>query len=265
MKITIFTSNQIRHLSFIRELAKVSNECFAIIESNTLFPGIKEDFFKKSEHMQNYFKKVIAAENKIFQKDFLLGSNIKTISARMGDLNNFNKKDLDFALNSDIYIVFGASYIKGWLVDFLLRKKAINIHMGISPYYRGSSCNFWATYHENYHLVGATIHLLSKGLDSGKILYHVIPNTENCNNCFEFSMNSVKQAHNSIIENIKIGRLLEFNPIMQNKALEISYTRNYQFNDEVVIDFLKNQPSMEYIKYKIQENYDEKLYLNRYQ
>ena len=139
----------------------------------------------KSETMQNYFKKVIEAEEKIFENDFSLGSNVKTLSARMGDLNFFKKNDLEFALNSDIYIVFGASYIKGWLIDFLLKKNAINIHMGISPYYRGSSCNFWATYHKNYHLVGATIHLLSEGLDSGKILYHVIPDTKNCNNCLE--------------------------------------------------------------------------------
>ena len=45
--------------------------------------------------------------------------------------------------------------------------------MGISPYYRGTDCNFWALYDGNPHLVGATIHYLSEGLDSGDIAYHV--------------------------------------------------------------------------------------------
>ena len=67
-----------------------------------------------------------------------------------------------------------AVYIKGPLVNFLIKKKAINIHMGISPYYRGADCNFWAMYDGNSHLVGATIHMLSKGLDSGSILYHAM-------------------------------------------------------------------------------------------
>ena len=80
-------------------------------------------------------------------------------------------KDL---LKSDLYIFFGSSYIKGPLVNFLIKKKAINIHMGISPYYRGADCNFWAMYDGNSHLVGATIHMLSKGLDSGAILYHAM-------------------------------------------------------------------------------------------
>ena len=43
--------------------------------------------------------------------------------------------------------------------------------MGVSPYYRGADCNFWALYDSNYHLVGSTIHYLSKGIDSGDIIY----------------------------------------------------------------------------------------------
>ena len=60
----------------------------------------------------------------------------------MGDLNYLNLNNLKKFLSSDIYIVFGSSYIKGKLVDFLI-KKAINIHMGVSPYW-GCDCNFWA-------------------------------------------------------------------------------------------------------------------------
>ena len=33
--------------------------------------------------------------------------------------------------------------------------------MGVSPYYRGCDCNFWALYDNNPHLVGATIHICS--------------------------------------------------------------------------------------------------------
>ena len=43
---------------------------------------------------------------------------------------------------SDVYVVFGTSYIKGEIVDFLVKQKAINIHAGVSPYYRGTDCNF---------------------------------------------------------------------------------------------------------------------------
>ena len=76
-------------------------------------------------------------------------ANIKTFAIKFGDLNKLKKSHLNQALDSDFYIVFGSSFIKGWLIEFLIEKKAINIHMGVSPYYRGSSCNFWALYDNN--------------------------------------------------------------------------------------------------------------------
>ncbi len=90
-----------------------------------------------------------------------------------GDLNKCPTNLLLDFLKSDVYVVFGSSYIKGELIDFLVKQKAINIHAGVSPYYRGTDCNFWAVADRNFHLVGATVHLLSKGVDSGEILFHL--------------------------------------------------------------------------------------------
>ena len=65
MKITIFTSNQPRHLYLIKELSKITDQCFAIIESSTIFPGKIDDFYNNSFHFNDYFKKVRNSENKI--------------------------------------------------------------------------------------------------------------------------------------------------------------------------------------------------------
>ena len=66
MKITIFTSNQPRHISLIESLASVADQVYAIQECSTVFPGRIEDFYKKSETMQTYFGHVIKAERKVF-------------------------------------------------------------------------------------------------------------------------------------------------------------------------------------------------------
>lgn len=55
MKITIFTSNQPRHIRLINKLSEISDEVFAIQECNTVFPGITKDFFNNSEVMEKYF------------------------------------------------------------------------------------------------------------------------------------------------------------------------------------------------------------------
>ena len=50
---------------------------------------------------------------KIFKKNYFELSK-KKINLKMGDLNLLKKSDLSPFLKSDIYIVFGCSFIKGW-------------------------------------------------------------------------------------------------------------------------------------------------------
>ena len=176
MRITLFTSNRNRHNYLINLLSEVSKELFVIQECGTILsvPG----HYYASPIMSKYFEKVTTAQNYLFGNQYVNNKkkNIKIFPMLLGDLNKCSINLLSDFLNSDLYIVFGSSYIKGDLVDFLIKHKAINIHAGVSPFYRGTACNFWALYDGNYHLVGSTIHLLSKGLDSGPMLYHAMSN-----------------------------------------------------------------------------------------
>jgi folate-dependent phosphoribosylglycinamide formyltransferase PurN len=242
MKITIFTSNQPRHISLIEGLASISDEVFAVQECNTVFPGLVEDFFKRSDIMQEYFAHVIESERSIFGYPRFLPANVQSLSLKSGDLNKLDMEILLPALQSDYYVVFGSSFIKGKLIEFLVNKQAINIHMGLSPFYRGSSCNFWALYDKKPDYVGATIHLLSKGLDSGAMLFHALPKEQEVDP-FLLGMLAVKSAHEGVLKAFKTGEILKMDAVPQNKNLEIRYTRNKDFNDEVASDYLKNSPT----------------------
>jgi hypothetical protein len=164
--------------------------------------------------------------------------NARTLSIKSGDLNRIDIGLLADALHSDIYVVFGASFIKGPVLDFLIANKAINIHMGISPYYRGSSCNFWAIYDGNPDLVGATIHLLSRGLDSGPMLFHALPKPAPVGP-FLLGFHAVQAAHRALIESIKSGRLFSLKALPQDRNLEIRYSRHRDFTDEVAKEYLE--------------------------
>lgn len=244
MKITVFTSNQPRHVSLINKLAAISEDCFAVIESNTLFPGQTSDFFNKSEVMQSYFSNVQKSEAKFFGSSRFLRTNVHSLVMKSGDLNKLHRDILEPALQSDIYVVFGSSYIKGWLIEDLIDLRAINIHMGVSPYYRGSSCNFWASHQRNFHMVGSTIHMLSRGLDSGDILYHALPTLNNCSSLFDFTMKSVVSAHDSLVSRISDNSILSYSPVKQDRSQEVTYTRNSDFNDEVASKFLDSCPEL---------------------
>lgn len=246
MNITIFTSNQPRHISFIKKLSEVSDNLNAIIEVNTVFPGSNPDFFKKSDIMQEYFSHVISAEREIFGDVDFLPKNVNSLILKLGDLNFLNLSIIKNALNADLIIVFGSSFIKGELIDRLVQKKAINIHMGISPYYRGSSCNFWALNDNRPDLVGATIHYLSKGLDSGEMLFHAIPKPSKVNS-FSLGMKAVLAAQDALIEKICTDELFSITPVQQNKSLEIRYSKNSDFTDEIASKYLKTSVTPEII------------------
>ena len=236
MKITLFTLNNRRHNYFINLLSSVCDELWVVQECKNL--SIKK---KLDETFETYFSHVREAENKIFKKEYVNKSskNIKTLSILYGELNNLSLSSIKNFLKSDIYIVFGSSYIKGNLVDFLVLQKAINVHAGVSPYYRGSDCNFWALYDNNSHLVGSTIHYLSKGLDSGPILYHAMSNVKT--NPFEYTMSTVKAAFQSIAERIENKSIFKIDSIVQDKRKEIRYSKKIDFNSEIIKKFFKKK------------------------
>jgi hypothetical protein len=241
MKITLFTANKSRHNYLINLLSNISDELFVVQECVTIFPGVVPGRYPASEIMKNYFEKVNQAQLKLFGNPYVNNSskNIKLLPISSGDINSCSLDLLSDFLKSDIYIVFGGSYIKGELADYLVKQKAINIHMGVSPYYRGADCNFWALYDNNPHLVGATIQLLSKGLDSGPMLYHAMSNLRS--NPFEYTMSTVKSAFHSITERIKDNSILQIKPEVQNKKQEIRYSKRVDFNEEVIKSFFNKE------------------------
>lgn len=244
MKITVFTSNQPRHTSLVDALADVAEEVFAVRECNTVFPGQVDDFFRKSEIMQRYFQRVIAAEGEVFGPVRFNAANVRQLPIKMGDLNTLTLEQLAPALQSDYYITFGCSYIKGPLCEHLVAARAVNLHMGLSPYYRGSSTNFWPMYDNQPEYVGATIHLLTAGLDSGPMLFHAVPAPAE-EDPFVYGMRSVQVAHRAVVERLAAGELFAAEPVEQDKSKQVRYTRNRDFTDEVADEYLNRLPSPE--------------------
>ena len=241
MRITLFTSNNNRHKYLINLLSNCCNQLYVVQECKTLFTGKNDIHYQKSEIIEKYFTNVQKAQNKFFKTKYVntKRGNIKTLPIVFGEVNNLSLSDLEDCLKSDLYIVFGSSYLKGFLVDFLVSNKSINIHAGVSPYYRGTDSNFWASFDDNPHLVGATIHMLSKGLDNGPILYHAMSNIKT--NPFEYAMSTVKSAFHSLAERITNKSIFEINPEIQNKDKLIRYTKKIEFNDEVVKKFFNKK------------------------
>ena len=122
-------------------------------------------------------------------------------------------------------MVFGSSIIKGVLLNFLLRKKALNIHMGVLPFYRGTDCNFWAIHDNNYDNVGASLILLSKKIDDGKIVKIFLGKLNR--NKFLFTMQSCRKAIDSTVTFLKKQK----KPFKTKKIDKTKLVRLSKFSD----------------------------------
>ncbi|MBI3434478.1 MAG: methionyl-tRNA formyltransferase [Proteobacteria bacterium] len=250
MKITVFTSNQPRHFRLIEKLSAIASEVFAVQECTTLFPGKKKDFYVASPIMEEYFSHVRAAEKRVFGDIAMPPKNCRSLALFLGDLNDIDVTALEPALQSDYYVVFGASFLKGPLAEILIANRAVNIHMGASPYYRGNSCNFWAAYDGRPDYIFGTIHMITKGLDNGPILLHALPRAQAIDP-FVLGMVSVDVVQNAMCHHIKNGTLFDQPPVPQDRSREMRYTKNVDFHDEVAREYLSRRPSPEQVRQNI--------------
>jgi folate-dependent phosphoribosylglycinamide formyltransferase PurN len=76
------------------------------------------------------------------------------------------------SLGPDVICLFGTSILnQNWLEAF--PKRVVNLHLGLSPFYRGSATLFWPFFFKELKYLGATIHLATAKVDAGEIIARI--------------------------------------------------------------------------------------------
>jgi len=86
-------------------------------------------------------------------------------------VDNINSKEVEEQLKEikpNLIIDHGTSLVKDHIID--LSSLALNLHWGLSPYYRGVMCSNQALINWDINNIGVTIHKLAKKIDGGDIL-----------------------------------------------------------------------------------------------
>ncbi len=79
-------------------------------------------------------------------------------------------------IQPDVIIVNGTRIISKKILT-CTKAIFINMHVGITPQYRGSHGGYWALYNNDIKNFGTTIHIVDAGIDTGAVLKHayIIP------------------------------------------------------------------------------------------
>jgi methionyl-tRNA formyltransferase len=89
---------------------------------------------------------------------------------RVANVNDTLCEDFLMKQDPDVIIVFGTRLLKSQVFG-MARKGTINLHLGITPWYRGENSLFWALYNGEPEKVGVTVHFVDEDLDTGPIIY----------------------------------------------------------------------------------------------
>jgi folate-dependent phosphoribosylglycinamide formyltransferase PurN len=70
------------------------------------------------------------------------------------------------AINPDLVIVNGTRIISKKVLSSI-NSKFVNIHVGITPKYRGVHGTYWALVNNDVENSGVTVHFVDEGIDTG--------------------------------------------------------------------------------------------------
>ena len=89
-------------------------------------------------------------------------------------LNSEQVVNLVRTFRPDMAFIFGCSLIKNDLFQALPHNK-INLHLGLSPWYRGASTLFWPFYFLQPQYAGVTFHQITEKPDAGELIHQECP------------------------------------------------------------------------------------------
>lgn len=163
-QILVIRADEVRH----RALSTILSRCgFSVSEiivpkpqvQTNMSPRVIQHFSARAQFERDYFR-YLDLESKIFSCNRILTQEIN------------DAKSLSFAdeVKPDFVITFGCPVLqKDWIHKF--PDLILGIHLGLSPYYRGSGTNFFPFVNSEIGAVGYTLMNLDEGIDTGAIFH----------------------------------------------------------------------------------------------
>ena len=217
----------------------------------------KEKLFKKHVKSRNL------VENRYFKKFIKRDQKYNIVKVSKGYCDSSQTIKYFKSLKPDFIITFGCSIINENFINSF-KNKIINIHLGLSPYYRGSGTNFFPFLYNELQFLGSTIMIMDKGIDTGKIITQIRPNLEEKDNIHtvgnKIIFENIKTLKKILVSKKKINAT-RINTkyktrVFKNKDFNIKSLKKAQTNlkQGIIKNYLRNRKKFEK-EYKIIVNY----------
>ena len=172
-RVLLITSNLQRHVYVASILAHSLDLCGIVSEGKSNLTAHLKPTKEHDDLISKHFAARDAAEIKILgeYKEF---PPCDVNPVPQGASNDQSVFEWVKSKKPDVVLLYGSSIIKDPILS-QYDSRIINMHLGLSPYYRGSATNYWPLVDGKPECVGVTIHLATLKVDGGAILTQVRP------------------------------------------------------------------------------------------
>lgn len=203
MKALILTSNSLRHRYFARTVAGYFDAPIALVEEKKNYYAQQRD---QSPVVRAHFERIDVAE-KLWFAD--AGDATYPEMRQVGDINDPDLVTWAVRQRFDVLCLFGTAILgRPWLDAF--PTKIINLHLGLSPFFRGSATLFWPFVDRELEHLGTTIHLATAKVDAGEILARVAPDLRAGETYYDITSRLIRDSINrfpSVVSAYLEGRI----------------------------------------------------------
>lgn len=273
MRTVVIVSPDKPDLYFANQLAKTLNVVGVVVENQTpkkdssflLFKAIKYvsspvQFFRKvlgvlDRHLIEPWQVYNDSKNSLDLGEegriLTVGNGVEILRTRgVNAINDPEYQRWIRNLNPDVIAVCGASILKADMLS-IPKHGVLNLHGGLSQFYRGLFTTDWAIYNREPECVGATVHFVSEGVDDGDVIYQGRPEIKEgdhpnslCEKVAKLGVQMMVRAVSDIEQSrcqaIKLetkGRLY-LNDMFDSKAKRTTWQR---IRDGVISDYLADK------------------------
>lgn len=236
ISLVVLTSSEPRHNFFVHQLAERFDIKGIVIEQKP--KPLERPTVKDKDLIERHTDSWRQKEKEYLSKYITLDMpDVPTHTVDHSGANDEQEVAWIKGLDPDYIAIFGTSIIREQiLVPF--DKKVINIHLGISPYYRGFGGNFWPLVFNEPECVGFTIHLAVIAADAGALLYQGRPDIEINDDCHDLG---IKAAIKGLKAFPHVIRAYDSNLIKaQVQPSGGKVFKNKDFTAEAIITMRKN-------------------------
>ena len=156
------------------------------------------------------------------KENCFLRASVPTIS--VAGLNNEETLLKIRALEPDLLLVYGTGIVGRRLLK-LPKYGSLNMHTGVSPFYRGADCAFWPLFNRDLNMLGATVHDCTSDVDGGGI--HAVRRVklEENDNLFSVFFRTVKEGAEIYLETVQ---RFVINGVSQGMKQDFDQGREYR-------------------------------------